>query len=129
MKIFTFKDQFDKPHSLSADTKNIIFVFKKASGHSVKEFLDTKPLDYLSSKNTIFVADVSKMPSLIREYIALPDLRKHKYPILLIFDEEISKNYVKEKDIEKIMVVNLENLEVTGVTFLCSETDLENEIK
>ncbi len=129
MDIFTFNDQFDKAKSLSKDTKKIIFVFKKATGHTMNEYLKTKPKDYLSSKGVLFVADISKMPSLIAEYVAIPDLQKNKYSVLLIKDEDIAKKFKNEKNELRIMVVSLDNLKVTKVTFLNNPKDLEQEIK
>ncbi len=129
MKKFMLKDQFGKEHELKDETKKIIFVFQKGTGHSVKEFLNKQPVDYLEKREILFVADVSPMPSLIREYMAMPDLRKHKYPILLFLDEEVAKKYKNEKEADKIMVVKLENRKVVGVTFLSTQTDLKNEIE
>ncbi len=129
MDIFTFNDQFDKPQSLSKDTKKVIFVFKKATGHTMNNYLHTKPKDYLSSKNILFVADISKMPSLIAKYVAIPDLQKNEYSVLLIKDEEASKKFKNEKYELRIMVVSLDNLKVTKVSFLNNPKDLDLELK
>ncbi len=63
---FTLPDQFDKPHSLSSDTKNLILSFSKASGHAVKEFLKKEPKEFLEQHKTMFIADISPMPVVIR---------------------------------------------------------------
>jgi len=36
---FTLPDQFNKSHSLTNDTKRVIFVFAKSTGHTVREYL------------------------------------------------------------------------------------------
>lgn len=126
--IFTFKDQFDKLRSVTEKTKKIIFVFTKETGHTTKEFLNQKPVDYLEKKDIIFVADVSPMPSLIREYFALPDLRKHQYPILLIYDEKVASKYKFEKEYKKIMIVDLDKLVIKDIKFLTTEEELKKEI-
>lgn len=126
---FTLKEQFDKPHTLGEDTKKIIFVFEKATGHLVKEYLDTKPADYLQRRKILFVADVSPMPSLIRKYVALPDLREHQYPVMLIYDEAFANSYKNKKFADKVMIVTLDKLVVKGVKFVSDAAELEKEIE
>jgi hypothetical protein len=122
-------DQFDKPHTIKDDTKKVIFVFTKATGHLVKEYFNTKPLDYMEKNHIQFIADVSPMPKVILEYIALKDLKKHKYPIMLIRDEKIAPNYKNNANSEAIMIVDLDNQKVTGVKFVSNIEDFKNEIE
>ena len=128
MKIFTLKDQFDKKHKLSLTTKKLIFVATKATGHLTKGYLNKKPLDYLTKRDILFVADVSKMPSIIYKMFALPDLQKHKYPILIIEDEEIGKAYKSQKNFDKVMIVTLDNLVAKSVQYVTNEADLKKAI-
>ena len=127
MKIFTLKDQFDKKHKLLPSTKKLIFVATKATGHLVKGYLNKKPIDYLQKRDTLFVADVSKMPSIIYKMFALPDLQKHKYPILIIEDEKIGKEYKSKNNSDKVMIVTLDNLIVKSVEYITNKTDLINQ--
>ena len=117
LKPFTLNDQFEKPHTLTPDTKKIIFVFAKKSGHTVREYFNTKPVDYLQKHHYVFVADVSGMPSIIYKMFAKSDLQEHKYPIWLIFDAKDSAKFVDEKNRDKIMVVTLDNLKIKKVQF------------
>ena len=117
LKPFTLNDQFEKPHTLTSDTKKIIFVFAKKSGHTVREYFNTKPADYLKKHHYVFVADVSGMPSIIYTMFAKSDLQEHKYPIWLIFDAKDSAKFVDEKNRDKIMVVSLDNLKIKKVEF------------
>jgi hypothetical protein len=122
-------DQFDKIHTIKEDTKKVIFVFTKATGHLVKAYFNTKDVDYLEKNAIQFVADVSPMPKVILEYIALKDLKKHKYPIMLIRDEKISPNFKNSENNEAIMIVNLDKLKVTGVKFVSNVEDFKSEIE
>ena len=117
LKPFTLNDQFEKPHTLTPDVKKIIFVFAKKSGHTVRKYFNTKPVDYLKNHHYVFVADVSGMPSIIYKMFAKSDLQKHKYPIWLIFDSKNSAKFVNEKNEDKIMVVTLDNLKIKKVQF------------
>jgi len=129
IKADEFTDQFDKKHQITDATKKVIFVFKKATGHTVKELFSTKPSGYLESKDTMFVADVSKMPSIIFKYVALPDLQDSNYSISILTDEEVAKGFINEKEIERIMVVSLDNQVVTKVTFVAKAQDVLKEIE
>ncbi len=126
---FTLPDQFDKAYTLTADTKTLIMVFAKATGHTVKEFLKKQDSDYLTKRNTLFVADISPMPTVIRNTFALPDLKKSAYSVLLIYDKNIAKQLKNEKEAEKIAVVTLENGVVKATKYVGSEEELKTLLK
>ena len=126
---FTLPDQFDKAHTLKADTKTLILVFAKATGHTVKEFLKKQDSDYLAKRATLFVADISPMPTVIRNTFALPDLKKSAYSVLLIYDKNIAKQLKNEKEADKIAVVTLENGVVKASKYIDSEEELKALLK
>ncbi len=121
---FTLKDQFDKFHMLKDETKKIIFVFKKEPGHVVRSYLNRQEDDYLQSRNTLFVADISKMPAMIREYVAMPDLRQRSYPVLIVYNEALSQKFKGTNDLTKIMVADLDHRRVTAIRFADTEEEL-----
>jgi len=121
----TLNDQFDKPVSLSDKTTKIVFVFKKASGHTARGLLDSKPDDYLLNKHVAFIADISGMPSIIASMFAIPDFQKHKYPVMLIKDEDASKKYKNEKYEDYITIVGLNNFKITSITLVSTAAQLE----
>ncbi len=121
----TLKDQFDKPVSLSKDTKKIVFVFKKASGHTARGLLDSKPDDYLLNKHVAFIADISGMPSIIASMFAIPDFQKHKYPVMLIKNEDIAEKFKNEKYEDYITIIDLNNFKITDITLVSTAAQLE----
>jgi len=125
---FTLKDQFDKLHTLSESTKKIIFVFKKDTGHLVRNYLNQQKDNYLQKRDILFVADISKMPAMIREYIAMPDLRKRKYPVLIVYNQELAAKFKNEKEQNKIMIVELDHFIVKNIKFITTEEELKKEI-
>ena len=122
---FTLPDQFDKSHSINNDTKILILSFAKASGHMVKEFLQTQDKNYLSNKNAYFIADISPMPTVIRNTFALPDLKKSSYPVLLIYDGSISAQIKNADKADKVAVVTLDNGTIKAVEYLSSKDELK----
>ncbi len=122
---FTLPDQFDKSHSINNDTKILILSFAKASGHMVKEFLQTQDKNYLSNKNAYFIADISPMPTVIRNTFALPDLKKSSYPVLLIYDGAISAQIKNADKADKVAVVTLDNGTIKAVEYLSSKDELK----
>jgi len=125
---FTLPDQFDKAQSLTADTKKVIFVFAKATGHTVKAFLKTQDKNYLSKRDAIFVADISPMPTVIRNTFALPDLKKSEYSVLLIYDKEIAKIFKNDAQADKIAVVTLNNGTIEAVKYITTDAELKAEL-
>ena len=121
---FTLPDQFDKAHTLTEQTKKVIFVFAKATGHTVKEFLKKQDKNYLPSRNTLFIADVSGMPTVIRNTFALPDFKKSPYSVVLIYDKAIADTYKNEKDTDKITLITLKDRTITNIQTFTTEKEL-----
>jgi hypothetical protein len=126
---FKLPDQFDHAHTLGSDTKKLIVVFAKETGHTVKEFLKEEPADYLEKHHALFIADISPMPVVIRNTFALPDLKKQHYSVLLIYDKTISKDFKKGTDTEKIAVVTLDHGKVTKLSYVEDDEDLKKALE
>jgi len=123
---FSLPDQFDKKHTLDDDTKTLILSFAKATGHTVKDFLVAQNDDnYLSDKNAMFIADISPMPTVIRNTFALPDLKKSSYPVLLIYDKTIAAQIKNDTKADKIAVVTLENGTITDTKYITTADELK----
>ena len=128
LQSFTFKDQFDKDTSLLSSTKKVMFAFTKPTGHLTKMYMSDKKPDYLTSRDIIFVADISGMPSLIAKMFAIPDMKESKYPILLIKEKEKALRFRNEKHKDAVMIITLDNKIVKSVKFVTNEQDLKKEI-
>lgn len=125
---FTLPDQFDKAHTLSADTQKLILVFAKETGHIVKEFLSTQDGGYLTKRNALFIADISPMPTVIRNTFALPDFKKSAYSVLLIYDGEIAKQLKNDTKADKIAVVSLESGVIKAVKYVSTAQEMITEL-
>ena len=126
---FTLPDQFDKSHKVGEDAKILILSFAKATGHTVKGFLAQQPKDYLTSRNAFFIADISPMPTVIRNTFALPDLKKSAYSVLLIYDGKIAAKIKNESKADKIAIASLDNGVITNVKYISTEEELKDILK
>ncbi len=126
---FTLPDQLDKTHKLNDTVTAVIFVSSKATGHTVKEFLKDQPADYLDKHHTLFVADISPMPVVIRNTFALPDLKKQHYSVLLIYDKNFAKEFKKGTKEDKINIVRLKNGVVESVEYAEDDDELEKALE
>jgi hypothetical protein len=112
---FTLPDQFGKPHTLSPETRTMVFAFTKATGHIIKTAMADKPEGYLEERKAVIVADISGMPTVIQNMFALPDLRKSNYAMLLIYDKNMAKRLKEGQATDKVIVMRLEQGKVTKV--------------
>lgn len=120
------KDQFEKEHTLDSNVKTIIFSATKDESNTIKEFLNSKGNDFLTTNHIVYVADITGMPSLITKFIALPKMKNYSFPILLI-DEKNKVLFPVEKD--KITIITLDNSKITDVKYIKTAEDLAATFK
>ncbi len=126
---FTLPDQFDKPHTLEPGTQTLIMTFAKESSHVVRNFLKSKPDDYLLMHEAEYIADIHPMPTIIRNAFAMPDLKKSNYPVLLIYEKKISELFKNPEHSDDIMIVTLENQSVKAIDFAKDAKAIEAKLQ
>lgn len=122
----TVKDQFEKDHTVDANVKTIIFSASKTEGTTIKDFLLTKDKDYLTTNNTVYVADITGMPSLITKFIAMPKMKDYPFSVLLI--DEANKTLFPVKE-DMISLISLENGKVTDIKYVKTAEELSQNLK
>ncbi len=120
---FAIIDQFDKKHSLAAQTKTIIVTSSKKSSKIVREYLLTQHKDFLRKNSAYFIADISGMPGFIAKLFAIPKMKECTFPILLI-DKEQARIFDTED--EQITVYHIENGKVLSVEYMTGKEELAN---
>ncbi len=125
---FRLPDQFGKAHTLSNQTSILIFSFAKETGHTVRNFLKSQKGNYLADHQAMFVADISPMPTIIRNAFALPDLKKSAFPVLLIYDPAIAAKFKNEAQKDRICIVKLNGKKIEEIRYLNGEEALEKAI-
>jgi len=124
----TLNDQFEKSHTVSADTQKIIFAFSKDMGHMSNEFFAKQDADYLAKHNAVFIADVSGAPSLIRSMFIMPGLKDFKHTVLVIEDKNVAASYRIDTHKEKIMVLDVKDMVIEKINYVSDEASLEKAL-
>lgn len=82
----TLRDQHGEEHQVDAAARAVLFTRDMDAGAIVKTALADDGGRMLEAAGAVYVADVSRMPGLVRRMIAIPRMRRRGYRMLL--DEE-----------------------------------------
>lgn len=120
-------DQHDKPSNINSQIKRIIFASDNTGASLITAFLDSKDANWLNQSNSVYLADIHKMPSLISRMFALPQLREKPYTIILGREEADLAMFTRQKGC--IAVIDVNNLKLGESTFACTEDALKESLK
>ncbi len=123
------KDQNEKAVTVPSSTKTVIFALSKDGAHVCNDYFVTKTPTYLAENNSVFVADVSSAPSLIRSMFIMPGLKEFKHTVLVLDDKAIAAPFRAKMDTEKIIVVSTNNSKITNVKTITTTEELIAEIE
>ncbi len=123
------KDQNEKAVTIPASTTTAIFALSKDGAHVCNDYFITKEPTYLSDNNSVFVADVSSAPSLIRSMFIMPGLKEFKHTVLILDAKEAAAGYRAKMDVEKIIVVSLDAGKITNIKTISTQAELITAIE
>ena len=123
------QDQFGNPQIIKPTTTKVIFAFSKDMAHICNDYLATQKATYLNDNHSVFIADVSAAPSLIRSMFILPGLKDFKHTVALLDDKAVAAPYRVTQDTEKIIVVYVQNQIITNIKTINSEAELKTVIE
>lgn len=103
---WTLLDQHDQACSLSEETRILLVARSMDGARLVESVLKTRPQGYLEARRAVFVADISRMPSLIARLFAVPAMRDYPYRVLLDRDARVASRY--PGDPVKVLWLDLE---------------------
>ena len=122
---FSLLNQHDEKVTVDNKVEKILVSFEKDTGADINEYLSNKYSLFLKNNNSVFIANISGMPSIITKLFALPKMKKYKHPILLIYSED-DKRFVSKE--EKSTLYTLENGVIKSIEFF-TKNDLDNIFK
>ena len=95
---WTLLDQHDQPFTLNEQTRTLLVARSMEGAKMVNQALDGKPKGFLESRQTVFLADIQKMPALIARMFAIPKMRDYSYRVVLDRDARIAPRYAGDED-------------------------------
>jgi len=123
---FAIKDQFEKAHTIAADTKTILVAADKATSEIMRDYFLTKEKGFLEANKAYYVADISGMPSLIAKFFALPKMKKYPFSILLV-DEDQTKEFTKKEG--NITVYSVTDGKISDIKYIKNADELAGLFK
>jgi len=112
---FTFNDQFGNSHEVRDSIERLLVALDQETAHSVNDFLADKPGTFLQDNKTLFIADVSAAPGIIRKMFIMPGLKKFDYPVLIFTDEKEAKPFRMGVNTEKVLEVSLNGQKIISI--------------
>lgn len=109
---WTLLDQYDQPYTLNNQTRTLLVARSMDAAKLVNVALKDKPKGFLESRQTVFVADIQKMPSVIATLFAIPKMRDYSYRVILDRDARIVPQYAGDED--KVLLLQLRDGQLVG---------------
>ncbi len=117
LRAYEYEDQFEESRSINADTRTLIITFEKDVGGFVDGYLSKQDKDYLSRNKIQYIADISRMPSLVASMFAIPKMQEYKH-IILLNDEDDFQEVAPRKE-GKVTVIGLDEAQkVVSIDFV-----------
>jgi hypothetical protein len=123
----SLEDQHGETRSVDASTRLVLFSRDMAGGKFLREALEDRDGAYLASHGTVYVADISGMPSLIARIFAIPRMRGRGYPMLLDRDGSVTTALPDEEG--KATLLFLDGLRVQRVEHVDSAAAVKEAIE
>ena len=123
---WTLLDQHDVPYTLNDET-HILLVARDMDGAKlVNAALEGKPTGYLDERHAVFLADISRMPSVIATLFAIPKMRDYNYRILLDRDARIAPRYQAGEG--QVLWLQLDGLQIVAQQVFTRADDLRQAL-
>jgi len=119
--------QHGKSVKVANDVKTLIFSVEKAPSDLINSFLMKQDAKFLANNKAYFIADISRMPSMITKMFAIPKMKKRPYNILLAKNETQVAFIPRKK--EFVSVLKIAGGKVTAVEFVNNVDQLAKAFK
>jgi hypothetical protein len=109
----TLADQHGEARAIDASVRAVLFSRDMDGGGVLKEAVGDDGAELLERCKAVYVADVSRMPALVRSLFAMPSLRRRGYPVLLDLEGAATSDFPSDEG--KGTLVALDRLRVESV--------------
>ena len=116
LEVATLYDQNEKPHRIDAGVRAVFFAREMEGSTVIQGLLDEEGPEFLEKHKAVYVADISAMPTLITNLIAIPKMKRERsYPTLLDRTGETTAPYPSEEG--RVTIVLLDKLRVKAIVY------------
>jgi hypothetical protein len=125
LEAFELADQHGAPRRVDAAVRVLLLSRDMDGGAVVRGALETKGGEagaYLAARGAAYVADVSRMPGVVRSLFALPRMRSRPYPVLLDTTGDVTRALPSEEG--RATVIWLDELRPVRVELVGSADEL-----
>jgi hypothetical protein len=123
---FSIEDQFGQTHEIDGSVRAVLLGRDMGAGDVLQSALAESGAALLVRTGTAYLADVSRMPSLIRSWIAEPKMRRRGYPMLLDRSGLLTKELPSEKG--KATLILLDQLRIVKIRHFESAEELRSAL-
>jgi hypothetical protein len=127
MPSMNLMDQHEKPWTIPADTKLVLFSGSRDANTIAQGLLSQKPAEYLKSKKTVYLSDMSKMPGFITRNFALPSMRELPYSLGVVLNADETKAFPREDG--ALTAIFLDQGKVTRIEFIKTTESLNQALE
>jgi hypothetical protein len=103
---FELSDQHGASHRVDGAVRVLILSRDMDGGAVVREALETpgeQAAAFLAELRAVYVADVSRMPAIVRSLLAVPRMRSRPYPVLLDTNGEVTRALPSEPGLASVL--------------------------
>jgi len=118
----TLQDQFGAKHTIDDRVHVIVLTRDLAASDMIKAALGHNGKAVLDKYRAVYVSDLSSMPGLIRQYLAVPKLKERTYPMLIDTSGEFSAHLPSRE--KHATLVFLDGMKIVAVEYVTNPDTL-----
>ena len=120
------KDQFDVPLPLDAKVRSLVFSREMASKDMIEALLTDEGAGFLAEHEAVYLADISKMPSLITKMFALPKMKEYPFRLFLDLDGSLTARIPVQAG--KVTLLFLDDRQIQAIRYIADKAELKAEL-
>lgn len=117
-----FEDQHGDTVTFDASVNWLIFAHHNKGAKMTKDAIDQVEISDFTAHQGLYVADISKMPTLISKMFAMPAMRKFEFNVALDKDGDLTQHWPKQDD--KVTLITLDSLNLVNVQYVDSTEEI-----
>jgi hypothetical protein len=127
MPSMALTDQHEKPWAIPIYTRLVLFSGSRDANTIAQGLLSQKPVDYLKTKKTVYLSDMSKMPGFITRNFALPSMRDLPYSLGVVLNADETRDFPREDG--ALTAIFLDKGRVTRIEFIKTTESLNQALE